>query len=207
MNKDYKAYIFDYDGTIMESMEASILLYKHGFEAIGVPFKDEDAAVYIHETLHRTFERLGLGLDDYLKFIKSFEDIKDTEEVLNGNHPFEDAKELLEYLRYKNKKITILTGNHSEYIQKVLNHVGLKNDYEIVVGFNDVTKTKPDPEGLYLILDKLNLKKEEVCYIGDSLNDMLAAKNAGIDGILIDRQMYYPDSPDYFHISSLLELI
>ena len=204
--KEYKAYIFDFDGTLMESMGALILMYKHGFESINYPFKDEDAYLYMHETLHRTFERLNLDSDKYLTFISSFDDFKNDDEVINANVPFPDALKLIDNLLNNNKKIAILTGNDSNYCQKVLNRLGLPHFYLTVVGFNDVTNTKPDPEGIYLCLDRLGIDKKDVCYIGDSLNDMLAAFNAGIDGILIDRKNQY-ENGNYLHIDDLTKLI
>ena len=48
--------------------------------------------------------------------------------------------------------------------------------------------------------------KKDVCYVGDSINDCLAAVNAGIVPILLDRDDEYPDTP-YLRIKSLKELL
>jgi phosphoglycolate phosphatase len=44
----------------------------------------------------------------------------------------------------------------------------------------DVTKVKPDPEGLLLAVEKLGVKTEDVLYIGDSYVDAMAAEAAGM---------------------------
>ena len=44
---------------------------------------------------------------------------------------------------------------------------------------------KPSPYCLEYLMSKYDIPKEEVCYVGDAMNDMLAARNAGIDGIYI----------------------
>ena len=50
----------------------------------------------------------------------------------------------------------------------------------MIVGSDSVQAEKPDPKGLLKVLEDLNLKKEEVLYIGDSIVDAKTAENAGV---------------------------
>ncbi len=60
-----------------------------------------------------------------------------------------------------------------------LQKVGISQLLQVIVGFEDVTHPKPDPQGINLALEKLKVKPEEALYVGDSLADMLAAQKAG----------------------------
>ena len=54
---------------------------------------------------------------------------------------------------------------------------------DVIVGVENVEKTKPHPEGLFLALEKLGLEGKEVFYVGDSHVDAKASENAEIDFI------------------------
>ena len=65
---------------------------------------------------------------------------------------------------------------------------------------------KPSPYCLDYLMSKYDIPKEDVCYVGDAMNDMLAAQNAGIDGIYIPRGNP-DDAPCAFRIESLRDLL
>ena len=58
---------------------------------------------------------------------------------------------------------------------------GIDKYFKVAILADDTTKHKPDPEPIYKCLDKISIKPEEAIFIGDSINDYLAAKNAGVD--------------------------
>lgn len=63
--------------------------------------------------------------------------------------------------------------------------------FKIILTYEDIDRPKPAPDSLLLVLKKLRVKKTETCYIGDSIADIAAAKNAGILAIGISTG-YYP---------------
>ena len=52
---------------------------------------------------------------------------------------------------------------------------------DIIVGGEDVTRAKPDPQGLDLIIERFGADKSDVLYIGDSYIDAETALNSGVD--------------------------
>ena len=54
---------------------------------------------------------------------------------------------------------------------------------DLCYGGRDGIALKPDPEGVYAILDELGVKKEEVLYVGDTATDIKTAKNAELTNI------------------------
>jgi phosphoglycolate phosphatase len=55
----------------------------------------------------------------------------------------------------------------------------------VIVGGEDIEKSKPDPEGLHLFLSKTSIKPEQVVLVGDSLTDAETALRGGIDFIAV----------------------
>lgn len=98
---------------------------------------------------------------------------------------YEGITELL-YLLKKDFTLTVATNAHSDYAKKMLEYLDLKKYFSTILGYNDVIKPKPNPEMLNKLLDKYKIKKENSQLIGDSQKDILAAKNAGIDSILVN---------------------
>ncbi len=61
-----------------------------------------------------------------------------------------------------------------------LSGAGLEGYFSMAVGMEDVGVPKPDPESIYLVLQKLGVSKDRAYFVGDSEVDAIAARNAGI---------------------------
>ena len=85
-------------------------------------------------------------------------------------------KTLHEKLRFS----VVSSKNKKQYDIDVVS-LGLDDCMEVVVLEDDTSKHKPDPEPLLLCMERLELKKEGVMYVGDAYSDLLASRNAGID--------------------------
>jgi phosphoglycolate phosphatase len=83
-------------------------------------------------------------------------------------------------IKEKGYKTGIISTKYRYRIQGVLERENLNNYFDLIVGGEDVSNHKPDPEGLFLAIKKLGVEKEQVWYVGDSLVDAKAAKQAGI---------------------------
>lgn len=57
--------------------------------------------------------------------------------------------------------------------------LGIGNDFSLILGGDDVTEKKPHPAPLYMVLGKLGLRANELLFVGDSRNDIQAARAAG----------------------------
>ena len=83
----------------------------------------------------------------------------------------------------KKYNLAIFTGRPKEEAIFILNKFKIKQYFKIIVAMEDVQQEKPNPEGLNNIITKLNANKKDVVYIGDSIDDSLAAKSAEIEFI------------------------
>ncbi len=92
---------------------------------------------------------------------------------------------LLYDLKKSEHKLAIATGNNTKTIHEIIKAERLGQLFDFIVGMDSTKFTKPDPSPLNLILEKLNIKKENAIFIGNSEYDKLAGKNAGINTIII----------------------
>jgi phosphoglycolate phosphatase-like HAD superfamily hydrolase len=68
----------------------------------------------------------------------------------------------------------------SKVLRKGLLKLDIDHFFEVVVSRNDVQAPKPSGEGMILALDRLQVKRNNAFYVGDSPDDIHAAKEAGI---------------------------
>ena len=203
--KDYQLYIFDFDMTLFESMKGVKRCYKKAFEAVGFPFDEKKCQMYIRESIDHTFERFSNAPCKRREFVMAF--IRESENcMLKNTTIFPETDGVIKALMLKGKRLCIASGKTEERIKAILRDHGLCGAFEHVIGYERMKEPKPSPYCLEYIMSKYDIPKDRVCYVGDAMNDMLAAKNAGIDGIYIPRGN--PDDPPCaFRIESLRDLL
>ena len=94
---------------------------------------------------------------------------------------YRDAKEILQCLKNKGCKTGIVTTKLHYRIEQILDKFGIRNLVDIIVGAEDAKVEKPSPEGLLWAIEHLNINKENVIYVGDSMVDAQTAERAGVD--------------------------
>jgi len=179
--------LFDLDGTLIDSTEAILESFKRSFEYFGdkVP-KEKDILPQIGYPLYDMFVNLGVEQSIAQKYVDKYKEnyrtLHTTKTVL-----LKGAKEAIELAYNSGAILGVVTTKTGKYSIELLEHFGLMHYFSTLVGSEDVTKHKPNPEPIYLALKRLNVKKSNTIYmIGDTCMDMLAAKNAGIKGIGVE---------------------
>ena len=82
--------------------------------------------------------------------------------------------------------LAVATNANSFFAKRMLDHLEIGKYFKTILGYDSVSKPKPHPEMVNKILDKHSMKKENAQLIGDSHKDILAAKNAGVDSVLVN---------------------
>jgi len=119
--------------------------------------------------------------------------------------PYDDTIETLN--RLKNKyRLILLSNSFHEGFTSLQSHYPLNDWFEMVILSYKENIIKPNPLFYDKIIKKTGLEKNELLMIGDNYNDdILAAKEVGIEGILLDRRDRYPDISNKIHTLSELE--
>ena len=95
-------------------------------------------------------------------------------------------KQLLQYFEKNNIKWGIVTNKHSKYAKKILEGFALSDQIKCLVTGDMLQETKPDPEGLLLAANILDVNLSETVYVGDDERDIIAGKKAGMKTVAAD---------------------
>jgi len=88
---------------------------------------------------------------------------------------------LLERLGESGKPVALVTSvPNRTLVREALEGLTLKRYFAAVVTGEDVTRYKPDPEGIQMVLEKMGVRPSRVIMVGDSASDIQAGRNAGV---------------------------
>lgn len=183
----YKAIIFDFDDTLVETKsiryEAAIYTAKHFYNL-------ELTNSIIDKYWGLPFRALVKAL---FKNVDSFENIFNNYKSITHLFPlkrFDDAIATLDGLS-KEYILALVSASTHELIKSGFKDVGISEEiFEYVQASEDSEYHKPDPkvfDPIKIFLDNKGININEVIYVGDSLGDYFAAKNAGIGFLGIAR--------------------
>ncbi len=207
--KKYKIYLFDFDGTILNTMPALDFVFSISYAQVGIKFDTKLTKEYACIPIDLGYVRLKGSMEDFDKFYAYIEKSLDFQESLERNSPYEETYEFLQYLKDNNIVSGIVTSNKISHVYDVMDAMHISRDsFTVYIGNKECKKFKPHPEPILNALKALNYKGplEDVVYVGDGINDMICASNAGVDAILVDRDEEFPDSDKYIRIHNLREL-
>ncbi len=116
---------------------------------------------------------------------------------LSSETLFDGVKESLSAIKQQ-YSLAVLTNKPKKLAYKTMIYHQIEAFFDCVVCREDVKEKKPDPEGLNLILNTLNLIKDDVVYVGDSSVDLYLAKSQQILFLLYNKQMINNQSSEDF---------
>lgn len=176
-----KAVLFDFDYTLVDSSDAILHCFYTATDQLELTRKASGSIK----------SSIGMTLENMYKKLYS-EDVQNTEEFIrlymieadksatDMTTFFSDAEELLTFLRKEQFKIGIVSTKNRSRINESLVKYNMDQYFDIVIGGEDVKEHKPSPEGIQKAIEELHLTLEDIIYVGDSLFDFNAAKNAQV---------------------------
>ena len=179
----YTAYLFDFDYTLADSSRGITLCFRHVLERNGYAgVTDEAIRRTIGKTLEESFSILtGVTDPDRLAAFKA-EYRREADVYMTPNtRLFSETLRVLRTLKERGAKIGIISTKYRFRIHDTMDQHLPADFLDIVVGGEDVSHAKPDPEGLLYAIRQLGVKKKRVLYIGDSTVDAETAQAAGVD--------------------------
>lgn len=205
----YQLYLFDFDGTLFDTLPSSKYVFKKAYEYLGMEINEEDILAFTREPIPNSYKRLGAPKERFDEFMEQIELYVNSKESVDLTNIFDDTYDTIIDLRMDEADLGIVTSNNVPHVRDVLHKFDMQKDFfTVLVGNREATNPKPSPEPILKALEMIRYKgdKKDACYVGDSINDCLAALNAGIVPILLDRDDEYKDAP-YTRIRSLSELL
>ncbi|MBR2675416.1 MAG: HAD-IA family hydrolase [Solobacterium sp.] len=171
------AAVFDFDGTLMDTEPAIMASFEHVFRKYRT----------VEEfTPERRIKVLGPALDLMMKeFFPEMDPWVCVEEYRRYQrenlrdliHPMPGAVEMLAKLSAMEVPCAIVSTRYFKSLAELLKLNRMDGFMSVVLGNDSVSRSKPDPEGILKAWDMLG--KENCFYIGDSVMDVEAGRNAG----------------------------
>ncbi len=171
--------IFDFDGTLMDTDKSIVEAYREMFRARGreQEFTPDRETEVLGPPLRELFphyfpeEDVETLVDEYRKINRKLSD--------EYSVPCPYAKEVLEQFSKAGYDIGIVSTKQKSAITDLLKKFGMDPYVKDVIGIEEVTKTKPDPEGLFTIVKKNRWNADDLIFIGDSAGDIGMGQNYG----------------------------
>lgn len=175
-----KAFLFDFDGTLADTAKGIVLTMQETFRTMGLPVP-EDAAIIktIGLPLVKCVQMLGgLSEEDALRGTEIYRELFPTFELENITI-FPEVADTLHELQSRGIRLAICTSRGHDSLKRILTRNGLWDCFETVVTATDNIAPKPAPDLVFALLDRMNLKAEDVFVVGDTTFDIQMGKAAG----------------------------
>ena len=197
------AFLFDLDGTLIDSIELILRSYRHTMRT------------------HRRHEpgdeiwMSGLGTPLWVQFRQFTEDPAEIDAMVatyreyNLAHhdemvrPYDGVVDAVRSLERRGRSLALVTSKLRSGARRGLRLAGLEDAFAVVVGADDVTHPKPHPEPVLTALERLGARAQDAVFIGDSRHDIECGRAAGVKTAAVlwgpfDRPHLEDLEPDYW---------
>lgn len=210
-----KAVILDFDGTLLDS-------YPRALAQLGMLAR-RNGLLITEEVRRGMLERWGHTGVEFLQYIFDIDHerakrVYQDWEAMDTEHPIPlvvGAQETLKWLHAQGYAACVLTSRHRATVIDILGREGLRHYFARITAREDSTFFKPDKRaftGILQTLARQHVPREECIFVGDTLVDIEAGRNAGIETLVVETGPYRDGHdkthpvPDTHVIPSIAEL-
>lgn len=172
------AVIFDWDGTLFDSITHVMNVYRALFRILGIDdvdrrsFRNEFTADY-----HKYYEKKGIPREafNYVDelWLCIYHQKESEMKLLPG------VKETLRKLKKKGIGIGLVSDGTGARIRTELKSYSLGKYFDVIVTADETPEFKPSPNGILYALRELGVEPRKALYVGDLAEDIMAGKRAG----------------------------
>lgn len=187
-----KAVLFDLDGTLVDSLPELYDGVRRALLEIGQPVPSQDA---VRDMIGRGVSVLAERVRQYLHLTDN--DV--TQETLLGLFVkywalsdgcqttfFPGVLEAMTTLKSQGISVGLVTNKWRELTLEFLAQRGLQTFFDVIIAGDDCPRNKPAPDMLLKAMETLHVLPVETVMVGDSRNDALAARSAGVVAALVE---------------------
>lgn len=191
--------IFDLDGTLVETGPDLVDSLNHSIATIGLaPFKEDDLIHLVGQgartMIMRALKERGVASSDDIveSLLVSF--LAHYEEAMPGRSvPYPGLITALDNLARAGMQLAVCTNKTEALARLLLEKLDMARRFAVVTGGDTFAVRKPDAGHILGTIDLAGGARERAVMIGDSVNDILAAGNAGVASIAVS--FGYSDRP------------
>ncbi|MCT8545917.1 phosphoglycolate phosphatase [Glaesserella parasuis] len=191
MTKQFKLIGFDLDGTLVNSLPDLALSLNSAFAEVGLPQAPEElvltwigngADVLFAKGMEWTGKADEFSQEELAQIKRRFGYFYG-ENVCNISKLYPNVKETLETLKAQGYISAVVTNKPTKHVLPVLQAFKIDHLFSEALGGQSLPQIKPHPAPLYYLCGKFGLYPHEMLFVGDSKNDILAAKAAGCKSV------------------------
>ncbi len=184
-----KAFIFDLDGTLIDSVDAHVTTWVKAFKvAVGISVDEEDVYPLIGMS-RRDIVRKILGEvseSEYAK-IRWVKDRAFMKELKEGRVTlFPGVTQALRMLKKEGYLIGMASSTPNRLLLHIMDYLGITSFFDAITGGDEVRRGKPDPEIFLRAMRKLGVAPEETVVVGDTVYDACPAHKVGAIPVLVN---------------------
>lgn len=179
------AIIFDWDGTLVDTLPGLRLAHNHARVQMGFPeWTEQEFFANLKHSARELYPRL-YG-DDSARAMEILYDYVEKNHIQHL-HVMPDALSLLNFLHDARIPIGIVSNKNQKYLEREIAHLGLTQHFFCIFGAGVATRDKPAGDPITLALTKAAppLQASQIWFIGDTVTDLLASQAAGCPAILL----------------------
>ena len=208
-----KTYLFDFDGTLVDSMPTYVSSVLRIMDENGVSYGSDFVKVITPLGLMGTAEyiiKIGLNLpkEEIIELMKKYM----LEAYLYDIPAKSNVVSVLKELKRRGASLNVLTASPHITLDACLKRLGIYDLFDFVWSCDDFNTTKANPEIYKMAAQKIGQRVEDILFLDDNLNADQTAKAAGmmVCGVYDDSSKEYTDEIkaicDYY-INDFLELL
>ena len=186
MKNKFDLIIFDWDGTLVDSIDWIVTSLSKAADTCGCEVPKEQAikdiiGLSIEKSTDVLFPTINQKTRKQL--IESYSQAFFSKQI-SPDDLFVGVDDMLLELRQKGYQLAVATGKNKIELDKAMQGTGLR-DYFDITRCADQTASKPQPDMLNEIIEQTGVSRERAVMVGDSVHDMEMAVNAGIASISV----------------------
>lgn len=172
--------LFDLDGTLVDTTELILSCYRTTiFKLVDSPPSDEEITkgfgTSTRDQLWRLFPNLRHRIEELeTMWLDAYRRLHD--QLVK---PFPETVQVLTELRKRGYPLGIVTSKARVDVERVLPMFDLEGLFDVIVSVDDTDNHKPHPEPIIKGMELMSARLDETLYVGDSLSDMKAGREAG----------------------------
>jgi phosphoglycolate phosphatase len=189
----FRLLAFDWDGTLADSTALIAGAIRQACVDVGVPAPDEMDALHVIGLGHRDALRHvapTLAADRHEQYFERYRD-----HYLAGDAAiplFAGVREMLDELQARGFLLAVATGKTRVGLARALARHGVADRFN-ATRCADEGFSKPNPDMLLALMDRLGVERAETLMIGDTTHDLELARNAGVSGLAVAYGAHPPE--------------
>jgi len=189
-----RAVLFDLDGTLLDTVDAIAAALNQALAELTLgPLQVSEVRTMIGRggpiLIERALARLDARLDPphqaalLQRYFMHYEHIES--DLDSSARVYPGASECLRQLHQWQVPLAVVTNKQHRLATGLLDRLGLRQWLQVVIGGDSCERRKPDPQPLQVACESMRVSPAQALMVGDSINDVLAARAAGVPVVCV----------------------